>query len=103
MKTEKLNVKDGNLSDKKWINIADHRQELQLGKKVSFPINLCIRKRSNSPFFYGVWMPDEDEDFRVTNTKRRPFEVSTKTTDPRQASLYAITSVSYTHLRAHET
>ena len=93
MKTEKLNVKDGNLSDKKWINIADHRQELQLGKKVSFPINLCIRKRSNSPFFYGVWMPDEDEDFRVTNTKRRPFEVSTKTTDPRQASLYAITWV----------
>ena len=93
MKTEKLNVIDGKLNDKNWIDLSDHRQELSIGKKVSFPINLKIRKRSNSPYFYAVWMPEEEDDYRVTNTKRRPFEVSTKTTDARQASLYAISWV----------
>ena len=86
-------VMDGNLNERTWINISDSRSELQLGNRVSFPTNLCLRKRVNSPYFYAIWMPDLEEDYRVATKKRRPLESSTGTADARQASLNAITWV----------
>ena len=88
-----LTALDGNLDDKKWINISEFREELRLGKKVSFPINLSIRKKSNSPYFFAVWMPDKEDDPRKTTKKRRPYEKSTGTTYAREAALTAITWV----------
>ena len=39
-----LNVMDGKLDDRKWINISESRYELQLGNRVSFPTNLYLKK-----------------------------------------------------------
>ena len=94
MKSEKSTLEDGNLNDKLWINISDAREELKLGKKVSFPVNLILRKRVNSPYFYAVWMPEIEDDFRKKSTKkRRPFEKSTGTDNAREAALTAISWV----------
>ena len=93
MLAENLTALDGDLNDKKWINISEFREELRLGKKVSFPVNLTIRKKPNSPYFYAVWMPELEDDFRKTAKKRRPFERSTGTTNAREAALTAITWV----------
>ena len=86
-------VMDGNLDERTWINISDSRSELCLGNRVSFPTNLYLKKRVNSPYFYASWMPDLEEDYRVATKKRRPLESSTGTADARQASLIAITWV----------
>ena len=86
-------VMDGNLNERTWINISDSRSELGLGNRVSFPTNLYLKKRVNSPYFYATWMPDLEEDYRVATKKRRPLESSTGTADARQASLNAITWV----------
>ena len=86
-----LSVMDGNLDERTWINISDSRSELCLGNRVSFPTNLYLKKRVNSPYFYSSWMPDLAEDYRVVTKKRRPLESSTGTADARQASLNAIT------------
>lgn len=93
MLAENLNELDGNLNDKKWINIAEFRDELGLGKRISFPVNLRIRKKPNSPYFFAVWMPDKEDDYRKTTNKRRPFEKSTGTINAREAALTAITWV----------
>tara|TARA_B100000212_G_scaffold339437_1_gene317895 strand:- start:20 stop:1405 length:1386 start_codon:yes stop_codon:yes gene_type:complete len=93
MFSENLTDLDGDLNDKKWINISECRDELRLGKKVSFPVNLIIRKKPNSPYFYALWMPELEDDFRKTTKKRRPYEKSTGTTNPREAALTAITWV----------
>ena len=93
MLAENLTALDGDLNDKKWINISEFREELRLGKKVSFPVNLTIRKKPNSPYFFAVWMPDKEDDPRKTTKKRRPYEKSTGTTNPREAALTAITWV----------
>ena len=86
-------VMDGNLNDRTWINISESRGELGIGNRVSFPTNLYLKKRVNSPYFYASWMPEKEDDYRVTNKKRTPLESSTGTADVRQASLNAITWV----------
>ena len=73
MLSENLTGLDGNLNDKKWINISEFREELRLGKKVGFPVNLTIRKKPNSPYFYAVWMPELEDDFRKTAKKEDPL------------------------------
>ena len=88
-----LSVMDGKLDDRTWINISESRSELGLGHRVSFPTNLNLKKRVNSPYFYASWMPDLSEDYRVATKKRCPLESSTGTADARQASLNAITWV----------
>ena len=65
-------VMDGNLNDRTWINISESRGELGIGNRVSFPTNLYLKKRVNSPYFYASWMPEKEDDYRVTNKKRTP-------------------------------
>ena len=93
MFSENLTDLDGNLNDKKWINISEFREELRLGKRSTFPVNLTIRKKPHSPYFFAVWMPDLELDPRKTTKKRRPYEKSTGTTNAREAALTAITWV----------
>lgn len=88
-----MTVLDGKFVAPNWFNVAEYREELSLGKKVSFPTNLILRKPVNSPNYFAVWMPDIEDEYRDIKTKRRPFEVSTRTDDPRQASLFAISWV----------
>ena len=93
MKSGKETVLDGKFVAPNWLNVSEYREELKLGKKISFPTNLILRKPVNSPNYFAVWLPDIEDDYREVKTKRRPFEVSTRTNDPRQASLFAISWV----------
>ena len=88
-----LNVMDGKLNDQTWINISESRYELGISKRENFPTNLYLKKRSNSPYFYASWMPEKEDDYRVTNNKRRPLESSTGTRDATTAALKAISWV----------
>ncbi len=88
-----LSAMDGKLNDRTWINISESRYELELGNRVSFPINLYLKKRVNSPYFYASWMPEKEDDYRFTNKKRTPLECSTGTKDARSAALKAISWV----------
>ena len=82
-----VNVMDGKLNDRTWINISESRNELGISKRENFPTNLYLLKRTNSPNFYALWMPDKEDDYRVTNKKRTPFQSSTGTTDATTASI----------------
>ena len=62
-------VMDGNLNDRTWINISESRGELGIGNRVSFPTNLYLKKRVNSPYFYASWMPEKEDDYRFTTNK----------------------------------
>jgi len=85
-----LRVMDGNLNDRTWINISESRYELGISKRENFPTNLYLKKRVNSPYFYASWMPDKEDDYRVTNKKRTPLESSTGTADAITAAIKAI-------------
>ena len=85
-----VNEMDGKLNDRTWINISESRNELGISKRENFPTNLYLLKRTNSPNFYALWMPDKEDDYRVTNKKRNPFQSSTGTTDATTASIKAI-------------
>ena len=92
-----LRVMDGNLNDQTWINISESRYELGISKRENFPTNLYLKKRKNSPYFYASWMPDKEDDYRVTNKKRTPLESSTGTADAITAALKAIVWVKQKH------
>ena len=92
-----LRVMDGNLNDQTWINISESRYELGISKRENFPTNLYLKKRVNSPYFYASWMPDKEDDYRVTNKKRTPLESSTGTADAITAALKAIVWVKQKH------
>ena len=83
---------DSKLNDKKRINIADYRMDLHIDKKVNFPNNLCLIRRTHTPALYASWMPSQEDDPRpVKSGKRRPLQVSTGHIGIREAALAAIT------------
>ena len=78
----------------KRFNIAENKKELRIDRKVSFPSNLYVIRRSHSPNLYGAYLPPVEDDPRPkTNKKRREYTVSTGTSDTRNAALMAITWV----------
>lgn len=90
MGTQKLTMN----TNWKRFNIAENKKELRIDRKVSFPSNLYVIRRSHSPNLYGAYLPPVEDDPRPkTNKKRREYTVSTGTSDARNAALMAITWV----------
>ena len=68
---ETVNEMDGKLNDPTWINISESRNELGISKRENFPTNLYLLKRTNSPNFYVLWMPDKEDDYRKTTKEKK--------------------------------
>ena len=79
------------MKDWKSLNIAENRSELGIDRKVSFPSNLYLNRRSHTPILYASWLPPEEDDPRPkTGKKRRAYQKSTGTDNERQGALTAI-------------
>ena len=87
MGTQKLTMN----SNWKRLNIAENKKELRIDRKVSFPSNLYLERRTHTPILYASWLPPEEDDPRPkTGKKRRAFQKSTGSDIPRQAALTSI-------------
>ena len=65
-------------SNWKRLNIAENKKELRIDRKVSFPSNLYLERRTHTPILYASWLPPEEDDPRPkTGKKRRAFQKST--------------------------
>ena len=85
--TQKLTMN----SNWKRLNIAENKKELRIDRKVSFPSNLYLERRTHTPILYASWLPPEEDDPRPkTGKKRRAFQKSTGSDIPRQAALTSI-------------
>ena len=79
------------MKDWKSLNIAENRSELGIDRKVSFPSNLYLNRRSHTPILYASWLPPEEDDPRPkTAKKRRAYQKSTGTDNERKGALTAI-------------
>ncbi len=87
MGTQKLTMN----TNWKRLNIAENKKELRIDRKVSFPSNLYLERRTHTPILYASWLPPEEDDPRPkTGKKRRAFQKSTGSDIPRQAALTSI-------------
>ena len=82
------------MKDWKSLNIAENKSELGIDRKVFFPSNLYLMRRSHTPILYASWLPEEEDDPRPkTSKKRRAYQKSTGTDDVRRGALMAVTWV----------
>jgi len=82
------------MKDWKSLNIAENKSELGIDRKVSFPSNLYLMRRSHTPILYASWLPEEEDDPRPkTGNKRRAYQKSTGTDEVRRGALMAVTWV----------
>ena len=84
MGTQKLTMN----TNWKRLNIAENKKELRIDRKVSFPSNLYLERRTHTPILYSSWLPREEDDQRSrTGKKRSAFQKSTGSDIPKHFSI----------------